>query len=469
MAYAPKRTIPSAIEAVRPIPSGYQYDLAISFAGEDRELARRIAHVARTNGLKVFFDEYHLWELWGKNLSEYLGSVFGEGSRYCLILISEDYCRKPYTILERRIALARALECKEEYILPVVLDGSWLPGLPRTTAYLDLRSMNPTDIADAVIQKIKGEGCQILRSSDEPWPKFEVVDENSRTAIDLDERSQSSLVDFADIRIASECDTWAEGAPYKSESWPSQAPRWCFRGGLASYPDPILDITIINRSDAPRLLSRVGIEVLGASYLGYEGFGAGGSQAVHLHRTYQIPLPDVWEALALGQRAAKGRQVVWIDAKERSSCRLADPVLVDSGRAYRFGIHLFDYTSYCPTQVELLFWTQTDRGEARSGRVWMSYEIGSQISPVDRYLRMLGGPEEFERQRKRKLTNLDIARGGYKEEISKIAYALWKEAGCPAGRDLEFWNAAEEELRGRLLATECLVDVYKRPLEGEIL
>lgn len=33
------------------------------------------------------------------------------------------------------------------------------------------------------------------------------------------------------------------------------------------------------------------------------------------------------------------------------------------------------------------------------------------------------------------------------ETIRKCAYYLWLEAGRPAGRDLDFWHAAQEKLR----------------------
>ena len=32
------------------------------------------------------------------------------------------------------------------------------------------------------------------------------------------------------------------------------------------------------------------------------------------------------------------------------------------------------------------------------------------------------------------------------EEIERRAYTLWVEAGCPQGRDVELWLAAEREL-----------------------
>ena len=32
--------------------------------------------------------------------------------------------------------------------------------------------------------------------------------------------------------------------------------------------------------------------------------------------------------------------------------------------------------------------------------------------------------------------------------VSRVAYQLWENAGRPAGRDLEFWLAAETQVRG---------------------
>ena len=38
-----------------------------------------------------------------------------------------------------------------------------------------------------------------------------------------------------------------------------------------------------------------------------------------------------------------------------------------------------------------------------------------------------------------------LAARGSKEEIRARAYELWKQHGCPVGRDLEFWRHAEAE------------------------
>ena len=38
------------------------------------------------------------------------------------------------------------------------------------------------------------------------------------------------------------------------------------------------------------------------------------------------------------------------------------------------------------------------------------------------------------------------------EDIQKCAYFLWKELGCPIGRDLDLWLTAKELLRHRATA-----------------
>ena len=36
---------------------------------------------------------------------------------------------------------------------------------------------------------------------------------------------------------------------------------------------------------------------------------------------------------------------------------------------------------------------------------------------------------------------------GLEAAVRLLAYQLWESAGCPSGRDREFWFSAEEELR----------------------
>jgi hypothetical protein len=443
-----------AADAVVPLPRNHGYDLALSFAGEDREVARVIAHTARANGLHVFFDEYHLWESWGKDLSDYLGSIYGGGARFCVILISKDYCQKPYTNFERRTALGHALESEEEYVLPVVLDESWPPGLPRTTAYLDLRVMEPAEVAKAIVLKIKGQDCAVQSGKDQLSPKFEVLKKDMSRLPDTKQGKWPGVIDFADVAIANECRLWTEGDPYVQDPWPPEPAHWSFRGGCNEYADPIFDVVILNRSDASRLITRVGIEARGASFRGYDGFGGGLTEAVLLHRTYQIPVPDLWQTLAERLRAAGGsrlnrQSMPWMDMAERSSCRLPDPILIDPGKAYRFGLHLFDYTSFCPTEVELLFWVQTDLGMAKSRRARLSYFIGSTIPPVQRYLDILQGESDDQ--------YVD-------NSIERVANAGRETVDLPEVVEQYMRTLAESNLRERREATYSMQMAHKRTL-----
>ena len=44
----------------------YKYDVALSFAGEERDFVSEVAKQLRKQHVKVFFDEYKKIDLWGR-------------------------------------------------------------------------------------------------------------------------------------------------------------------------------------------------------------------------------------------------------------------------------------------------------------------------------------------------------------------------------------------------------------------
>src|SRR5438876_472911 len=100
------------------------YDIAISFSGEDRPVADRLASLLVTRGVNVFYDEYEKADLWGKDLYSHLSGVYRTEAKYCLMLLSEHYAKKQWTNHERRAAQARAFAESTEYILPLRLDDA---------------------------------------------------------------------------------------------------------------------------------------------------------------------------------------------------------------------------------------------------------------------------------------------------------------------------------------------------------
>lgn len=131
-----------------------EYDVALSFAGEQRTIVQTVAERLRAAGLKVFYDEFETSALWGKNLLEHLDWVYRVAARYTVIFLSADYERKAWTRFEARSALARALDEKREYVLPVRIDDTELPGLHPTVGYVDARITSTDELADLIATKV---------------------------------------------------------------------------------------------------------------------------------------------------------------------------------------------------------------------------------------------------------------------------------------------------------------------------
>lgn len=134
------------------------YDVALSFAGEDRALAERVARALQGEGLKVFYDQDELGTLWGRDLIERFTSVFGNEARFAVLFISKAYATKAWPRQERRAALARALREEGEYILPVRLDDVEVEGLLSTTGYVDLRTTSEAELVALIVAKVRRGG-----------------------------------------------------------------------------------------------------------------------------------------------------------------------------------------------------------------------------------------------------------------------------------------------------------------------
>lgn len=134
--------------------TAFKYDIAISFAGEDRHIVEPYANVLKSRGVRVFFDKYEQHELWGEDLYEYLNNVYKNKARYCVLFISSHYARKRWTSHERKSAQARAFRENEPYILPVRIDDTELPGINETINYIDLRQTRLEDLIELTVKKL---------------------------------------------------------------------------------------------------------------------------------------------------------------------------------------------------------------------------------------------------------------------------------------------------------------------------
>ncbi len=135
-------------------PAGFDYDIALSFAGADRAEAEQLAVELKHRGLTVFYDEFGRADLWGKNLQIYLPELYRLRARYCVVFLSTNYSESRWTRLELEAALAREFEDGREYVLPIRLDRAPVQGILPTRAHVEWHQETVQSLADLVIHKL---------------------------------------------------------------------------------------------------------------------------------------------------------------------------------------------------------------------------------------------------------------------------------------------------------------------------
>ena len=98
--------------------SGWQWDVALSFAGAQRDYVGQVAAALKARGVRCFYDADEQVRLWGTHLAEELPRIYAEESAAVVVFISADYAGRDWTRLERRAALARAVTEAGVYVLP---------------------------------------------------------------------------------------------------------------------------------------------------------------------------------------------------------------------------------------------------------------------------------------------------------------------------------------------------------------
>jgi len=129
------------------------YQVALSFAGENRPYVEEVANGLKAAGVTVFYDAFEKAELWGKHLIDHLAEVYSN-ARYVVMFISKAYVEKAWTTHERRHAQDRSLIAQEEYILPARFDDTLVPGMTQSVGYVDLRHTTGAELVDLILTKL---------------------------------------------------------------------------------------------------------------------------------------------------------------------------------------------------------------------------------------------------------------------------------------------------------------------------
>ncbi len=152
-------------------PSNPEYEVSLSFAGEQRSYVGDVAKHLAARGIKAFYDRSETVNLWGKDQVETFHHQFASNTKFVVMFISKEYVEKMWPRHERRSAFSAAIKKGDEYILPVRFDDTEVPGLPDTVSYLRAKDHSPAALAVLISQKI-GVPALAAKASQIPPPQM---------------------------------------------------------------------------------------------------------------------------------------------------------------------------------------------------------------------------------------------------------------------------------------------------------
>jgi hypothetical protein len=147
--------------------STFEYDIALSFAGEHRDIAEGIAQELKKRGISLFYDNFEQSKLWGKRLSKHFQEIYGQKTRFVVVLISKEYPIKDWTDFEFTIAREEAKNRKSEFILPIRIDDTLIFGLPSDVAYLDFNKVGVKGVVENILIKVQPTKGDLVKTVDE--------------------------------------------------------------------------------------------------------------------------------------------------------------------------------------------------------------------------------------------------------------------------------------------------------------
>lgn len=134
-----------------------EYDVAISYASQQRDYVTIVATSLKVTGIKTFFAPFLEIDMWGRNTDEYLEQTYFSKAKVCVMFISKEYAGSEWCKLESRSAFARQRK-QGLYILPIRFDDTELHGLDPGLHYLTVESNPPEVLSSKIILKLEREG-----------------------------------------------------------------------------------------------------------------------------------------------------------------------------------------------------------------------------------------------------------------------------------------------------------------------
>ena len=95
-----------------------QFDFALSFAGENRNIAKALKKIIEESEISIFYDNDHAAEMLAENVDEYLAPIYASQAKYIICILSKHYPRKVWTVFESKQYKEKIQNCE---VIPIVL------------------------------------------------------------------------------------------------------------------------------------------------------------------------------------------------------------------------------------------------------------------------------------------------------------------------------------------------------------
>jgi hypothetical protein len=127
----------------------HDYDIAMSFAAEQRDYVELTVTAAKALGLQVFYDRDMTHKWWGQNFVREQRRVYGQRALHFVPFISADYLIRQYPLDEFSYAMVVSVERGNDYILPVLVGDVEVPRelLHPHTGFLRAEDNTPSQLA----------------------------------------------------------------------------------------------------------------------------------------------------------------------------------------------------------------------------------------------------------------------------------------------------------------------------------
>jgi hypothetical protein len=132
--------------------SRFKYDVAISVAEENKDIAEQIAAALKKENVRYYYYEERAVRSWGEYIIHLTADSFGRRARYVLMITSEIFVQKYWSNIELQVALANRVR-RKPHILQLRLDDTSVDGISRHVVYRDWKD-NPEEVARIIKEKI---------------------------------------------------------------------------------------------------------------------------------------------------------------------------------------------------------------------------------------------------------------------------------------------------------------------------